>query len=72
MDTNNIQRKGLAAEEYYRSQLIKLQTPHTRGVTGNFFRGAKSLFLIFCRCDLSLFPVEISILADPEKVPVVS
>ena len=41
-----------------------------RGVTGVFRGGgAKSLFRIFSRCDFSLFPLEISILVDPQKGP---
>ena len=41
-------------------------TQFTRGVEGKFFKGGGQSH--FSRCDFSLFPVEISILVDPEKV----
>ena len=44
----------------------------SKGVTGKFFRGGKSLFLTFSRRDFRFFPVGASILVDPEKVSVVS
>ena len=43
-----------------------------RGIRGIFFRGAKSLFLIFSRREMLFFPLEISILVDPKQISAVS